>query len=314
MHIEIVMINRTLIRIKVVQIVYAFYQNQDRSLENGEKELLFSLSKSYDLYNQMLYFMVKITEYSRRRIDTGRNKMLPTVEELAPNEKFANNRFIQQLEVNTQLLKYLEISKKDWATEENYVKELYDSILASDIYKEYMASEEDSWQADREFWRKIYKQIIQPSESLDQMLEEQSLYWNDDKEIVDSFVLKTIRRFEEANGAKQEILPEYKDEEDMEYASRLFRRTIENQEYYYELIRAACRNWDFSRIAFMDLIIMQIVLAEILSFPNIPISVSINEYLEVAKLYSTQKSASFINGTLDGIVKQLKKEGKLLKK
>ena len=137
--------------------------------------------------------------------------------------------------------------------------------------------------------------------------------WNDDKEIVDTFVLKTIKRFEEKNGANQELLPEFKDDEDQEFARRLFRRTILNADYYRHLVSENTKNWDLDRIAFMDIIIMQTALAEILSFPNIQVSVSLNEYVEIAKLYSTAKSGSFINGTLDGIVNQLKKEGKLTK-
>ena len=139
------------------------------------------------------------------------------------------------------------------------------------------------------------------------------VYWNDDKEIVDTFVLKTIKRFDVKLGAKQPLLPEYKDEEDQEYARRLFRRTILNADYYRHLMMENTRNWNLDRVAFMDLIIMQIALAEILSFPNIPVSVSLNEYVELAKLYSTPKSPGFINGMLDAIVNQLKKEGKLTK-
>ena len=162
-------------------------------------------------------------------------------------------------------------------------------------------------------WRKIYKKIIFNNAELDQVLEDQSLYWNDDKEIVDTFVLKTIKRFEESNGAKQELLPEFKDEEDKDFARRLFRRAILNADYYRHLISENTRNWDLDRVAFMDVIIMQIALAEILSFPNIPVSVSLNEYIEIAKVYSTPKSGNFINGTLDGIVKLLQKENKLTK-
>ena len=185
--------------------------------------------------------------------------------------------------------------------------------MDSDIYKEYMASETSSYEEDRELWRKIYKRIIFNNAELDQVLEDQSLYWNDDKEIVDTFVLKTIKRFEEKNGANQELLPEFKDEEDQDFARRLFRRTILNADYYRHLISENTRNWELDRVAFMDVIIMQIALAEILSFPNIPVSVSLNEYVEIAKLYSTPKSGSFINGTLDGIVNILKKENKLTK-
>ena len=307
------MINRVLIRLKIVQIVYAFYQNGGKNLDTAEKELFFSLSKAYDMYNYLLLLMVEITKQAERKQSAAKSKLLPTAEELYPNTKFVDNRFIAQLEVNKQLLEFSETQKKTWENESEFVKSLCEKIMDTDIYKEYMASETSSYEEDRELWRKLYKRMIFNNDELDQVLEDQSLYWNDDKEIVDTFVLKTIKRFEEQNGADQELLPEFKDEEDQDFARRLFRRTILNADYYRHLISENTRNWDLDRVAFMDVIIMQIALAEILSFPNIPVSVSLNEYLEIAKLYSTPKSGSFINGTLDGIVNQLKKENKLTK-
>ena len=307
------MINRVLIRLKIVQIVYAFYQNGGKNLDTAEKELFFSLSKAYDMYNYLLLLMVEITKQAERKQSAAKSKLLPTAEELYPNTKFVDNRFIAQLEMNKQLLEFSETQKKTWENESEFVKSLCEKIMDTDIYKEYMASETSSYEEDRELWRKIYKRMIFNNDELDQVLEDQSLYWNDDKEIVDTFVLKTIKRFEEQNGANQELLPEFKDEEDQDFARRLFRRTILNADYYRHLISENTRNWDLDRVAFMDVIIMQIALAEILSFPNIPVSVSLNEYLEIAKLYSTPKSGSFINGTLDGIVNQLKKENKLTK-
>ena len=307
------MINRVLIRLKIVQIVYAYYQNGGKNLDTAEKELFFSLSKAYDMYNYLLLLMVEITKQAQRKQSAAKSKLLPTAEELYPNTKFVDNRFIAQLEVNKQLLEFSETQKKTWDNESEFVKRLCEKIMDSDICKEYMASETSSYEEDRELWRKIYKRIIFNNEELDQVLEDQSLYWNDDKEIVDTFVLKTIKRFDEKNGAKQELLPEFKDEEDQDFARRLFRRTILNADYYRHLISENTRNWDLDRVAFMDVIIMQIALAEILSFPNIPVSVSLNEYVEIAKLYSTPKSGSFINGTLDGIVNVLKKENKLTK-
>ena len=307
------MINRVLIRLKIVQIVYAYYQNGGKNLDTAEKELFFSLSKAYDLYNYLLLLMVEVTKQANKRLNAAKNKLVPTKEELFPNTKFVENRFIAQLEVNKQLLEFSNNQKKTWENEADFVKTLCDKILESDIYKEYMASETSSYEEDRELWRKLYKNIIFNNIELDQVLEDQSLYWNDDKEIVDSFVLKTIKRFDEKNGAKQELLPEFKDEEDQDFARRLFRRTILNADYYRHLISENTKNWDLDRVAFMDVVIMQIALAEILSFPNIPVSVSLNEYVEIAKLYSTPKSGGFINGTLDGIVNSLKKENKLTK-
>lgn len=307
------MINRVLIRLKIVQIVYAYYQNGGKNLDTAEKELFFSLSKAYDLYSYLLLLMVEVTKQANKRLNAAKNKLVPTKEELFPNTKFVENRFIAQLEVNKQLLEFSNNQKKTWENEADFVKTLCDKILESDIYKEYMASETSSYEEDRELWRKLYKNIIFNNIELDQVLEDQSLYWNDDKEIVDTFVLKTIKRFDEKNGAKQELLPEFKDEEDQDFARRLFRRTILNADYYRHLISENTKNWDLDRVAFMDVVIMQIALAEILSFPNIPVSVSLNEYVEIAKLYSTPKSGGFINGTLDGIVNSLKKENKLTK-
>ena len=307
------MINRVLIRLKIVKIVYAYYQNGGKNLDTAEKELFFSLSKAYDLYNYLLLLMVEVTKQANKRLNAAKNKLVPTKEELFPNTKFVENRFIAQLEVNKQLLEFSNNQKKTWENEADFVKTLCDKILESDIYKEYMASETSSYEEDRELWRKLYKNIIFNNIELDQVLEDQSLYWNDDKEIVDTFVLKTIKRFDEKNGAKQELLPEFKDEEDQDFARRLFRRTILNADYYRHLISENTKNWDLDRVAFMDVVIMQIALAEILSFPNIPVSVSLNEYVEIAKLYSTPKSGGFINGTLDRIVNSLKKENKLTK-
>ena len=246
-------------------------------------------------------------------IYTARIEKVTTKEELAPCMKFVDNQFIAQLEINKQLSEFVVNQKKSWDNETEFIKDLFEKISESDIYKEYMATKETSYEDDRELWRKLYKSFIFNNETLDQVLEDQSLYWNDDKEIVDTFVLKTIKRFELKNGANQPLLPEFKDEEDQEFARRLFRRSILNADYYRHLISENTRNWDLDRIAFMDVIILQIALAEILSFPNIPVSVSLNEYVDIAKLYSTAKSGGFINGTLDGIVNQLKKEGKLTK-
>ena len=307
------MINRVLIRLKIIQIVYAYYQYGSKNLDSAEKGLFFSLSKAYDIYNYLLMLMIALTEYAQKRIDNAKAKLAPTSEDLNPAMKFVENKFIAQLEVNKQLTKFITNQKRTWVNDQDFVKELYDKIIESDIYKAYMASSDHSYEADRELWRKLYKAFVFNNDSLDQLLEDQSLYWNDDKEIVDTFVLKTIKRFDQKQGANQPLLPEFKDDEDQEYARRLFRRTILNSDYYRHLIGENIKNWDLDRVAFMDVVIMQSALAEILSFPNIPVNVSLNEYLEIAKLYSTPKSASFINGTLDGVVNQLKKEGKLAK-
>ena len=307
------MINRVLIRLKVVQIVYAYYKNSGKSIKAAEDEVFFSLSKAYDLYNHMLLLMVGITHYEADRISFLSMKVRPTESDRNPNLKFINNRFIAQLEQNEQLLKFAEKSKLNWVDNSDLLRRLLDKIIASDVYQEYMASETSSYEEDKELWKKLYKMFIFDNEELDALLEEQSLYWNDDKFVVDTFVIKTIKRFEEEKGAAQQLLPEYKDVADMDFARKLFRTTIANAEEYRTLMSGSSKNWDMQRLAFMDVVIMQAALAEILTFDDVPLSVTLNEYVEIAKHYSTAKSGSFVNGLLDSITKKLRQEGKLNK-
>ena len=308
------MINRVLIRLKIIQIVYAYYQNGSNNLDAAEKELLFSLSKAYDLYNYLLLLMVDLTKCASRRIENAKLKKLATEDDIHPNMRFVTNKFIAQLQCNKMLLDYQDKQKRSWLIDhEEFTKQLLDKIQSSDIYNEYMTKKDTSFEDDREFWRALYKSFINKNVELEDLLEEMSLYWNDDKEIVDTFVLKTINRFDGINGADQQLLPEFKDEDDRTFAVRLLRRSVLNCEVYRHLVSESTRNWDINRVAFMDVVIMQVALAEILSFSNIPVSVSLNEYVEIAKYYSTPKSSSFVNGTLDGIVKKLRKEGKITK-
>jgi N utilization substance protein B len=306
------MINREIIRIKIVQLTYAYYQNGNKNIDTAEKELFFSLSKAYDLYNYLLALIVAVTKESRRRLEVLQTKATREGT-AAPSQKFAFNRFALQLENNRQLNDFLETQNRTWNDTPEFIGRLFEQIEQSQIYKEYMESADDDYAADREVWRKIYRALIQENDDLDQLLEEQSLYWNDDKEVVDTFVIKTIKRFDEKNGDKQELLAEYDSDEEQDYARKLFRATILNADDYQRMMTEASRNWDFSRLAYMDVIIMQIALAEMLTFPSIPVSVTINEFVELAKYYSTPHSASYINGMLDAIARHLVKTGKLMK-
>ena len=306
------MINREIIRIKIVQLTYAYYQNGNKNIDTAEKELFFSLSKAYDLYNYMLALIVAVTREAQRRLEVMQAKAKREGRP-EPSQKFAYNRFALQLGENKQLVDFMETQKRTWNDTPEFVGKMFEQIEQSQIYKDYMESEEDSYAADRELWRKVYRVLIQQNEDLDALLEEQSLYWNDDKDVVDTFVLKTIKRFEEKNGSKQELLPEYDSEEEKDYARKLFRATILNADEYQRMMSEASRNWDFSRLAYMDVIIMQIAMAEIFTFPSIPLSVTINEYVELAKYYSTPRSGGYINGMLDAIARHLVRSGRLMK-
>jgi len=306
------MINRKLIRVKIVQLTYAYYQNGHHNMDTAEKELLFSLSKAYDLYNYLLGLIVAITQEERRRVDIATRRAEREGTE-TPSQRFAFTKFATQLEENKQLNLFMEDKKMSWENDVEAVRKLCDQIEQSPLYQEYMMSDAEDYETDRELWRRIYRTLIQGNEDLDAILEEKSLYWNDDKEIVDTFVLKTIKRFDPANKADQELLPEYDDTEDREYALKLFRSTILNADTYQRYMSETSRNWNFSRLAYMDVVLMQIAIAEMLTFPNIPISVTINEYVDLAKLYSTPKSGGYINGMLDAIARHLVDTGRLLK-
>lgn len=306
------MINRKLIRVKIVQLTYAYYQNGHHNMDTAEKELLFSLSKAYDLYNYLLGLIVAITQEERRRVDIATRRAEREGTE-TPSQRFAFNKFATQLEENKQLNLFMEDKKMSWENDVEAVRKLCDQIEQSPLYQEYMMSDAEDYETDRELWRRIYRTLIQGNEDLDAILEEKSLYWNDDKEIVDTFVLKAIKRFDPANKADQELLPEYDDTEDREYALKLFRSTILNADTYQRYMSETSRNWNFSRLAYMDVVLMQIAIAEMLTFPNIPISVTINEYVDLAKLYSTPKSGGYINGMLDAIARHLVDTGRLLK-
>ena len=306
------MINRELIRIKIVQLTYAYYQNGNKNMDSAEKELLFSLSKAYDLYNYLLLLIVAVSREERRRVEIAMQRAEREGTEL-PSQKFVFNKIAVQLEDNKMLNTFVENQKLTWTDDIEFVRKLCNQIEESLAYREYMADPEDSYEADREVWRKIYRQLIVDNDDLKSLLEEKSLYWNDDKEVVDTFVLKTIKRFDPKNNSMQELLPEYKDEEDKDFARKLYRATILNADTYQRYMSETSRNWDFSRLAYMDVVIMQIAIAEMLTFPNVPVSVTINEYVDLAKLYSTPKSGAYINGMLDSIARYLVRTGKMLK-
>ncbi|MBQ8969392.1 MAG: transcription antitermination factor NusB [Bacteroidaceae bacterium] len=308
------MINRELIRIKVVQLVYAYYGNEGKTMEAAEKEFMFSLDKAYELYHTLLLLIVSLTHMATRIVEMQQSRARRLNEPGVVSTKFVENRFVAQLRMNEELAAFQESQSVIWGDEEDFLRRIYTRITEQDFYQAYIASGKSSYEEDRELWRQIYRKLLTNNEELDDILEERSLYWNDDKSIVDTFVLKTIRRFDASNGAQQKLLPEFKDDDDIEFARTLFRTAIDSEGYFRQLVEEQTEHWDLERIAQMDLIIMQVALAEITSFPEIPLSVSINEYVELAKMYSTPRSSGFINGMLDTMAKRLLNEGRLVKK
>lgn len=316
------MINRILIRIKTIQLLFAYRINKEQLTGNkalsatsqkAEGELLESLNQTYELYHWILQLIIELHSYAIKRIEIGLNKLRPTDEERNPNKRFINNLFAKQLCSNKALAEFTKNNGISWSEETDLIKLLMNQITATDFYKEYMKDNTRSYENDKMLWRHIVRKVLIPSTILEERLEEMNLYWNDDFETVMSFVEKTIKRFEEEKGADQPLLEKFRDTEDIDYAKQLLKTAIYNQEEYETLIQQTAQNWESERIANMDMVIMQAAIAEINAFPTIPINVTLNEYIEISKYYSTEKSSNFINGILDKIVNNLRQEGKLIK-
>ena len=307
------MISRRIIRIKVLQILYAFFTSPETSINQTEKELFFSLQKTYDLYHYLMALIIEIEKFAEERIDLGLKKHRPTSAELAPNTRFINNLLIRRLKSNISLTKYLESSKLSWNNDDELIRKLYLSLIDQDFYKEYMVAPENSYGVDRKLVEDIFKYLILDNEDIESLLEEQSIYWNDDLDFVVSMILKTFKKFKEFSDERQELLPMYKDDEDRQFAKDLYRKVVLNHADNVILIKQHTVNWDIERIAFIDNLILELALSEFLYFPSIPTKVSMNEYIELSKYYSTEKSRNFINGILDKALKDLKKENKIHK-
>jgi N utilization substance protein B len=307
------MISRRIIRTKVLQVLYAYYTSTDKTLDNAEKELFFCIRKSYDLYHYLLTLVIELADYAEQRIEIKRNKHQPTHEDLNPNTKFISNQVIQQLRENRQLQTYIQQLKLSWANNPELIKDLYNFLVESEFYQAYMTDDNRSFLGDRKFIEKVFTQIILVTEDLYDVLEEQSIYWNDDMEFVVSMITKTLKKFNPHTGSDQRLMPMFKDQDDRDFAKDLLRKAIINHDELRDLIKEHSRNWDLDRIAFMDILIMQLAITEFIWFPSIPTKVTLNEYIELSKFYSTEKSRNFINGILDKTLKDLKKSGKITK-
>lgn len=306
------MINRVLLRNKVIQILYSYYKNSAESLdfEEAKNELSVSIEKTYELYHYLLQSIVNITVYAKERLERSSKRNSDSL----LLTKLSENKFALQLAQNNDLKKYIEEHEIEWTNEDSEItKTLFKEISQVPEVIAYSEKEETTYEEDREIWRQILKKTYSSCELLGKELEDLSIYWNDDAEVILSFVLKTIRRFEEGNKENQELLPQFKDKEDEEFAYTLLKNSIYNEHEYRQMVAKHTHNWESERIAFMDTIIMQAAIAELCSFPSIPVNVTMNEFIEIAKNYSTPKSGTFINGILDAIIKDLKAENKLVK-
>ena len=306
------MLSRRVLRTKVVKAVYAHTQCEGLTPAASEKNLVNSIDKAYDLYFHLLALVPEIAEYAAERIRIGENKKLPTYDDLHPNRKFVENKVIARLNEDEELQAQLKARKLSWANHRDLIVALYNALIRQPFYMKYMASDERSFREDAQLVSDIYMTMLEEFEPLDRVLEEQSILWNDDLGYLLTMVSRTILSMREGHEAIK-LMPQFKSEEDLDYAKSLLRYTIAGYDRISLLLDNSMNNWDIERVALMDQIILVTAIAEAENFPSIPVRVTMNEYIDIAKCYSTDSSGGFINGLLDRIIARLTDEGKIVK-
>lgn len=308
------MLNRRHIRVKVMQLLYAVRQGANSDLKKDENFLFYSINGMFTLHITMLSLLIELRRKAKDNLIKTRNKQLATAEDKNPNEKFINNQLLQLLRDSQSLKDAIETHKIDvWQSHDEYVDILFREMLNSDLYKKYMSTKESSFKEDVEFIVEFYKTIIAPNNKLYDFLEDSKLTWLDDFPEVNTIILKLFRKTKPTSSDTHFVPDLYKDDDDKVFAKDLFTKTILNKVSFTEDIATKTQNWDSERIASIDLILLQMAICEFKKFPSIPTKVTMNEYLEIAKEYSTPKSSVFINGILDKLVKEYQAAGALNK-
>lgn len=306
------MINRRHIRVKVMQSVYAMLQSKNDDLLKEEKFLKLSILKMFDLYVLNLHLMVKVQELASKKIELSKKKILATKEDLKPNTKFIDNQILKTIKESVSFESYLHVNKlTNWEIDDEYVRLIFDDLQKSNLYKNYLNTSENSFKIDKAFAIDFFKEIIAPNEKLAEYFEDKMISWVDDIPFVNTWVVKSLSK-QKANSSF--VLGSlYKDKDDEDFVSDLFKKTVLHQHKFEEEIAQKTPNWETDRIADIDMILIKMAITEFVHFPSIPIRVTINEYIEISKDYSTQKSSYFINGVLDKISKEFLSNKKIEK-
>ena len=308
------MTSRRLIRIKVLQLLYAYSKKEGVSQAETERDLLKSIEKSTDLYYQILLLLTELRHKAFLKIDAAKNKHFTTEADLHPNTRFIDNPVFSMLSGNRKFKSYLLNHPISWNDNLELIQFLYQRIMEHPIYKEYMDRKEVNFEDHKRFILDIFTEIITQNDIFFQTLEDINIYWNDDFELVLGVVYKTLKNLKEGNTEEDNIFYAiYNEAEDLDFAKTLLRKTILEQDENIKIIDKYILNWEIERISDMDKLIMSLALSELKHFPAIPIKVTLDEYIEIAKYYSTPGSSLFINGVLDRIVESLRSEGKINK-
>ena len=306
------MINRRHIRVKVMQSVYAMLQSHNDDIIREEKFLKHSILKMYDLYVLNLQLLVEVQKLASKKIALSKKKILATKEDLKPNTKFIDNKLINSIAESVSVEGYIELNNlKNWEEDDEYVKIIFEELQKSDLYKKYLNTIEDSFKVDKAFIIDFFKEIIAPNEKLSEYYEDKMISWVDDIPFVNTWVVKSLSK---CKSDKTFILGSlYKDKDDEDFVSDLFKKTVLKHKEYEKDIEEKTPNWETDRIADIDMILIKMAITEFINFPSIPTRVTINEFIEISKDYSTEKSSYFINGVLDKISKEFIKNKRIVK-
>ena len=312
------MLSRRYLRIKVLQSIYAFIQSNNDRIDVGERQLLTNLNKIFELYIHQISLLLAIVNFAKQRLEESKKKYFPTENDINPNRKFVDNRFITQIGENREFLQKEDSLRISWKSEEELIRRIYSNIRQSNDFIEYMNSPDESYKADKEIIVKIFMNCIAESESLQYYFEEKNINWVVDYPTSIMMLIKTINSFKESDDEfkalpKLFISEESKDNEDVDFITRLFRKSILNREEFSKMISEKVKNWEIERLAIMDIIILVMAMTEMIEFPSIPIKVTFNEYIDISKNYSTPKSKVFINGMLDKLFVDLKENNRIKK-
>ena len=306
------MINRRHIRVKVMQSVYAIQQSHNDDIIREEKFLKHSILKMFDLYVLNFQLIIEVQKLAAKKIALSKKKILATKEDLKPNTKFIDNKLINLIAESISLESYVELNKlNNWELDDEYVKIIFEELQKSDLYKKYLDTIEDSFKVDKAFVINFFKEIIAPNEKLAEYYEDKMISWVDDIPFVNTWVVKTLSKCKLHKTFMLGSL--YKDKDDEDFVSDLFKKTVLKHKTYEQNITDKTPNWETDRIADIDMILIKMAITEFVNFASIPVRVTINEYIEVAKDYSTTKSSYFINGVLDKISKEFLKDKKIVK-
>ncbi len=309
------MLNRRYLRIKVLQALYSWFQADNDDLPKAEKEMLDSISKVYDLYLLMLLLVIEVVDSAESLMETQKLKNFATDEELDPNLHFIENKAVNLLRNNVEFGRAIVAKRINWGIHSDVIRKLYVNIEKSDLYKKYMLVEESGLKKDKAFIIEMYEKFISENEFFNQIIEEESIYWSLDLELVHLNVMKTFEKMKLVQDVNSKVLLEvFRDkEDDLKFTNELLRKSLVNNKEYSEIIEKFTKNWEVDRLAKIDVILLKLAMTELDHMPNIPVKVTMNEYIDLSKYFSTPKSKSFINGVLDRVVSEWRESGRLEK-